>query len=199
MILVLLSGFIHQNHCLQDAGHRRKFMFLLSTSWPNKFLFFNIIIADYIYIYTFFPSFFNCRYVAPEILKGHPYDQAVDMWSVGVIIYVALCGYPPFLEQDQRVMLDKIRRGEYEFYAEDWNYISRHAQKLIRCLLKVDPDSRYSASTALHHEWIKEVNADELSKTELKNSLDNLTKRSLDTINSEKSSVPFRSYSTLPM
>ena len=141
----------------------------------------------------------NYRYVAPEILKGHPYDQAVDMWSVGVIIYVALVGYPPFLEQDQRVMLDKIRRGEYEFYAEDWNAISGQAMKLIKSLLKVDPDSRISASAALHHEWIADVDARELSKTELKNSLDNLTKRSLDTLNSEQSSAPFRSYSTIPM
>jgi serine/threonine protein kinase len=137
-------------------------------------------------------------YVAPEILKGHPYDQAADMWSVGVVIYVALVGYPPFLEQDQRVMLDKIRRGEFEFYQEDWSAISSQARNLIKSLLKVNPDDRYSASQSLHHEWIADAKADELSKTSLKSSLDNLTKRSLDTLMSEASSTPFKSFSTLP-
>ena len=138
------------------------------------------------------------RYVAPEILKGHPYDEAVDMWSVGVIIYVALVGYPPFLEQDQRVMLDKIRRGVFEFYPEDWNAITGQAKSLINSLLKTDPDERYSAPQALHHEWIVDVDAITLSKTSLKSSLDNLTRRSIDTFTSEQSSTPFKSFSTLP-
>lgn len=137
-------------------------------------------------------------YVAPEILKGHPYDQSVDMWSVGVIIYVALVGYPPFLEQDQRVMLDKIRRGEYEFYQEDWGSISDHARSLIKNLLRVDPDSRYSASYALRHDWIAHIDSDELVKTNLRGSLSNLTRRSLDTLTSDVSSTPFKSFSTLP-
>jgi len=135
-------------------------------------------------------------YVAPEILKGHPYDQSVDMWSVGVIIYVALVGYPPFLEQDQRVMLDKIRRGAYEFYQEDWSNISKQAKNVIKNLLKVDPDSRFSAGKALQHEWIVDIHADELMKTKLKSSLDKLSKQSLDL--SYVSSTHLRSYSTLP-
>lgn len=138
-------------------------------------------------------------YVAPEILKGHPYDQSVDMWSVGVIIYVALVGYPPFLEQNQRVMLDKIRHGNYEFYEEDWRSISEHARNLIQNLLKVDPDRRLSASQALGHDWIAHIEADELVKTHLQGSLDKLSKRgSVMTITSEESSTPFRSFSTLP-
>ncbi len=136
------------------------------------------------------------RYVAPEILKGHPYDQAVDMWSVGVIIYVALVGYPPFLEQDQRVMLDKIRRGAYEFYQEDWCNISKQAKSLIKTLLKVDPDSRLDATKALEHEWMVNIGADLLMKTQLKNSLDKLSRQSLDL--SYVSSTHMKSYSTLP-
>jgi len=135
-------------------------------------------------------------YVAPEILKGHPYDQAIDMWSVGVIIYVALVGYPPFLEQDQRIMLDKIRHGKYEFFEEDWSAISEQARGLIRRLLVVDPDNRWSASQALHHEWIAEIDDVKLSKHELRSSLASLTRRSIDF--SGNSSAPFKSYTTLP-
>lgn len=138
-------------------------------------------------------------YVAPEILKGHPYDQSVDMWSVGVIIYVALVGYPPFLEQNQRLMLEKIRHGQFEFYDEDWSSISEHARNLIQNLLRVDPDRRLSASDALNHDWIAHIDADELVKTHLKGSLDKLTRRSsVMTITSEESSTPFKSFSTLP-
>lgn len=138
-------------------------------------------------------------YVAPEILKGHPYDQAVDMWSVGVIIYVALVGYPPFLEQDQRVMLDKIRRGEYEFYQEDWVSISVQAKELIKRLLNIDPDNRLSAPNALRHDWIAHIDSDELERTHLRASLGHLVKRSsVDTFAGEVASVPFRSVSTLP-
>jgi len=92
-------------------------------------------------------------YVAPEILKGSPYDQAVDMWSVGVILFVTLVGYPPFMEQDKNVQSDKICRGEYEFLEEDWGGISKVAQNLINSLLVVNPDYRWSASQALRHEW----------------------------------------------
>ena len=118
------------------------------------------------------------------------------MWSVGVIIYVAIVGYPPFLEQDQRVMLDKIRRGAYEFYQEDWSNISKQAKNLIKSLLKVDPDSRFNATKALGHEWIANIHSDMLMKTKLKSSLDKLSKQSLDL--SYVSSTHLKSYSTLP-
>ena len=55
-------------------------------------------------------------YVAPEILEGTPYDERADMWSVGVILYILLGGYPPFIESTQRDLFKKIRKGEYEFH-----------------------------------------------------------------------------------
>lgn len=56
-------------------------------------------------------------YVAPEILNGVPYDEAADMWSVGVILYILLGGYPPFIDDNQRRLFRKIRKGKYEFHA----------------------------------------------------------------------------------
>jgi calcium/calmodulin-dependent protein kinase I len=53
-------------------------------------------------------------YVAPEILEGVPYGTSSDMWSIGVIVYILLGGYPPFIEQDQKKLFFRIRKGEYE-------------------------------------------------------------------------------------
>lgn len=92
-------------------------------------------------------------YVAPEILKNHPHDEMADMWSVGVIIFVILVGYPPFIEEDQRVLFRKIRLGDYCFLEEDWSGISKEAKNLITKLLIVDPDQRWTASQALGHKW----------------------------------------------
>ena len=55
-------------------------------------------------------------YVAPEILEGTPYDTQADLWSLGVIMYILLGGYPPFIEQNQRDLFRKIRKGQYEFH-----------------------------------------------------------------------------------
>ena len=92
-------------------------------------------------------------YVAPEILKNHPHDEIADMWSVGVMIYVALVGYPPFIEEDQRVLFRKIRLGEYCFFDEDWVGISHESRELISKLIIVDPDQRLTAAQALNHKW----------------------------------------------
>jgi serine/threonine protein kinase len=65
-------------------------------------------------------------YVAPEILKNIPHDTKADMWSVGVIIYVLLVGYPPFMEDKQADLFRKIRSGEYEFFEEE---LGRHIRR----------------------------------------------------------------------
>ena len=113
-------------------------------------------------------------YVAPEVLKNHPHDEMVDMWSVGIIIYVLLVGYPPFMEENQRQLFRKIRMGEYEFYEEDWAEISEPAKDLISKLLVVDPSRRTKANAALQHEWICKIDADNLSAISLDGSLDSL-------------------------
>ncbi|GFH46717.1 myosin light chain kinase [Chaetoceros tenuissimus] len=93
-------------------------------------------------------------YVAPEILHGVPYGVKADMWSLGVITYILLGGYPPFIEQNQRELFKKIKRGQYEFHVEYWGQISKEAKDLIAGLLTVDPDRRMSAEKALENPWI---------------------------------------------
>jgi len=93
-------------------------------------------------------------YVAPEILEGTPYDTKADMWSLGVIVYILLGGYPPFIEQNQRDLFRKIRKGQYEFHEEYWGQVTNEAKALISALLTVSSTKRIAADKALAHEWI---------------------------------------------
>ena len=95
-------------------------------------------------------------YVAPEILEGVAYGTKADMWSLGVIVYILLGGYPPFVETNQRDLFRKIRRGQYEFHDEYWGSVSREAKGLISALLTVSPQKRLSAVGALQNSWVKE-------------------------------------------
>merc|ERR1719476_950400 len=93
-------------------------------------------------------------YVAPQVLAGK-YDQLSDMWSIGVIMYVMLCGYPPFFGETDAEVLSKVRLGNFSFNVADWKNVSEDAKGLIRMLLKMNPRDRYTAEQALNHEWIK--------------------------------------------
>lgn len=110
-------------------------------------------------------------YVAPEILEGVPYDMQADMWSLGVIVYILLGGYPPFIEKNQRELFRKIRKGQYEFHAEYWGQVSKPAKDLIRSLLTVDPSKRYSSKDALRDAWIN-AGASDLQQIDLGTNLE---------------------------
>jgi calcium/calmodulin-dependent protein kinase I len=68
------------------------------------------------------------------------------MWSLGVIVYILLGGYPPFIEQNQRELFRKIRKAQYEFHDEYWGQVSAEAKDLIRSLLTVQPSERKTAT-----------------------------------------------------
>mmetsp|Transcript_14326 Transcript_14326/g.29695 ORF Transcript_14326/g.29695 Transcript_14326/m.29695 type:complete len:504 (+) Transcript_14326:83-1594(+) len=93
-------------------------------------------------------------YVAPQVLAGK-YNHLADTWSCGVIMYVLLCGYPPFFGETDAEVLGKVRLGNFTFNAADWKNVSDEAKTLIRSLLKMNPKDRYTAEQALNHDWIK--------------------------------------------
>merc|ERR1712039_824863 len=112
-------------------------------------------------------------YVAPQVLAGK-YGFECDVWSCGVLMYILLCGYPPFFGETDADVLSKVRLGNYSFNAADWKNISEDAKNLIRMLLKMNPRDRYSTDQALNHEWIKNK-APQASNISLQNNfVDNL-------------------------
>lgn len=73
-------------------------------------------------------------YVSPEILEGK-YDNSCDIWSIGVITYIMLCGYPPFNATTENQLFRKILCCDYEFAEDDWKDISPEAKDFVRqCL-----------------------------------------------------------------
>ncbi|KAI2489006.1 protein kinase [Fragilaria crotonensis] len=114
-------------------------------------------------------------YVSPEILEGLAYDTRADMWSVGVILYILLGGYPPFIENNQRDLFRKIRKGDYEFHEEYWGTVSAEAKDLISSLLTVDPNVRLSAREALENAWIR-VDDEVLAQRDMGTTLSSLSK-----------------------
>eukprot|EP01039_Chlorochromonas_danica_P000764 gene764-829_t len=95
-------------------------------------------------------------YVAPEILKGIAYGKEVDMWSVGVILYILLCGFPPFYDDNNKKLFAQIVNANYSFPDPYWTNISATAKDLVRKLLVVDPRQRLSALQVLAHPWMFE-------------------------------------------
>ena len=78
------------------------------------------------------------------------------MWSLGVIVYILLGGYPPFVEQNQRELFRKIRKGQFEFHEEYWGCVSTEAKGLISALLTVKATQRLSADGTLVNAWVTE-------------------------------------------
>jgi len=93
-------------------------------------------------------------YVAPEVLKNEPYNQAVDLWSIGVILYILLCGFPPFYHESTAALYKQIKKGQYDFPDPYWTDISDSGKDLVRRLLTVDPAKRLTAPELLKHPWI---------------------------------------------
>ena len=78
-------------------------------------------------------------YMAPEFWRKRPYDEAVDVWACGVIMYVLLAGYLPFFSGG---MPRQIKAGAYEFHSPEWDSVSPEAKGLIGRMLTVDPERR---------------------------------------------------------
>lgn len=92
-------------------------------------------------------------FVAPEILKGNPYDQKSDMWSVGVIFFCLLSGQLPFVGNRPLELYRSIISGKFSFDDECWESVSKEAKDLIKKLLITDPKKRLTATKALQHPW----------------------------------------------
>merc|ERR1712216_557275 len=94
-------------------------------------------------------------YVAPEVLKNKGYDSgAVDMWSAGVILYILLCGFPPFYEEELPALFEQILHARYDFPSPWWDNVSKEAKHLVQRLLTVDPTERITAAQVIELPWV---------------------------------------------
>ncbi|KAI0397867.1 Pkinase-domain-containing protein [Xylariaceae sp. FL0594] len=103
-------------------------------------------------------------YVAPEILaegRHRKYTKAVDIWSLGVVLYICLCGFPPFSEELHTrefpyTLSQQIKSGRFDYPSPYWDSVGDPALDLIDRMLVVDPAKRYTVDQCLEHPWISQ-------------------------------------------
>ncbi|CAM8885417.1 unnamed protein product [Rhodiola kirilowii] len=93
-------------------------------------------------------------YIAPEVLAGG-YNQAADVWSAGVILYILLSGMPPFWGKTKSTIFDAVKAANLRFSSDVWDNVSSSAKDLIFKMLLVDPSKRFTAAEVLDHSWMK--------------------------------------------
>jgi calcium-dependent protein kinase len=86
-------------------------------------------------------------YIAPEVLKGN-YNELCDSWSMGVVLYIMLCGKPPFGGKNNTEILKNVVKGSFHYDYPGFEKVSDECKDLINHLLIVDPEKRYSSSEA---------------------------------------------------
>ncbi|KDR19560.1 Calcium/calmodulin-dependent protein kinase type IV [Zootermopsis nevadensis] len=95
-------------------------------------------------------------YCAPEILLSKEYDASVDLWSLGVVTYIMLCGFEPFWDDTGEMAVCRhIVEGEFSFPSPWWDDISDSAKNLITQLLHIEPLKRPTATEVLNHPWVR--------------------------------------------
>lgn len=115
-------------------------------------------------------------YIAPEVIKKS-YGLKCDIWSVGVIMYVMLCGYPPFEGDDDEEIMKSVQEGKFDFSGEEWDVVSKEAKNFIKKLLTYNENDRIDAEAALKDPWIvKNKSVDNLSISALKKPIENMRK-----------------------
>ncbi|XP_026441125.1 calcium-dependent protein kinase 29-like [Papaver somniferum] len=95
-------------------------------------------------------------YIAPEMLDRNPvYDQAVDVWSAGVVLFSFLSGNPSFDGETDSHIINNIKDGAFCFDVFEWANISELAKDMISGMLYKDPAKRLTATKVLNHPWMK--------------------------------------------
>ncbi|MFS8012171.1 putative, Phosphoenolpyruvate carboxykinase (ATP) CAMK-CDPK family [Helianthus anomalus] len=93
-------------------------------------------------------------YVAPEVLSGREYNEKVDVWSAGVILYIMLAGVPPFYGETPADTFEAVLRGNLRFPPKIFRSVSPEAKDLLKKMLCKDVSRRFSAEQVLRHPWV---------------------------------------------
>ncbi|KAH9790257.1 calcium-dependent protein kinase 34 [Citrus sinensis] len=90
----------------------------------------------------------SAYYIAPEVLK-RKYGPEADIWSIGVMLYILLCGVPPFWAESEHGIFNAILRGHIDFTSDPWPSISPQAKDLVKKMLNSEPKQRLTATEVL--------------------------------------------------
>ncbi|XP_076948172.1 calcium-dependent protein kinase 24-like [Bidens hawaiensis] len=93
-------------------------------------------------------------YMAPEVLKRN-YGEEIDVWSAGVILYILLCGVPPFWAETEEGISQAIIKGDIDFIRDPWQKVSEDAKKLVKGMLNQNPHDRLTVEQVLENQWIQ--------------------------------------------
>ena len=97
-------------------------------------------------------------FVAPEVLQGKPYDKSVDLWSIGIITFLLLCGYLPFDDKhSEREIARQTIQDPVPFESKIWNKYTPEAKNFVEGLLQKKPEKRFTIKEILEHPWIKKM------------------------------------------
>ena len=97
-------------------------------------------------------------FVAPEVLQGKPYDKSVDLWSIGIITFLLLCGYLPFDDKhSEREIARQTIQDPVPYETKIWSKLSPEAKTFVDGLLQKKPEKRYTIKEVLEHPWIKKM------------------------------------------
>ncbi|KAL3867465.1 hypothetical protein ACJMK2_044667 [Sinanodonta woodiana] len=99
------------------------------------------------------------EYCAPEMFDGRITSSSVDIWSVGVITYILLCGYQPFQHNQRNMLFKQILKGNFKFTSPAWDSITENGKDFVKRLLSVDVYKRPTVRQALVHPWARGIAA----------------------------------------
>ena len=95
-------------------------------------------------------------YIAPEVLTGN-YNEKCDVWSAGVILYILLCGYPPFYGENNKEILEAVKKGKLDFSSSEWKDKSKQSVDLVKRMI-INHEIRLFADEVLKHPWMNAKN-----------------------------------------